>query len=159
MQHYQEYIFNQRLNWWIRFQEKNGQSVTESLASLYTVHVPAKSLQLCSTLCDPMDCSPPGSSVHEIFLARILKLPCLLQGIFPTQRLNPWLLHCQAGPLPLAPPGKPLYTQMENWIPEIKFWVKQKRTALLLCKARGATLGFHLENYVSQPQRTWWGFL
>ena len=53
MPHYQEYIFNQRLNWWIRFQEKNGQSVTESLASLYTVHVPANSLQLCSTLCDP----------------------------------------------------------------------------------------------------------
>ena len=29
--------------------------------------------QLCPTLCDPMDCSPPVSSVHEIFQARILK--------------------------------------------------------------------------------------
>ena len=29
--------------------------------------------QMCLTLCDPMDCSPPGSSVHEIFLARILE--------------------------------------------------------------------------------------
>ena len=29
--------------------------------------------QLCSTLCDPMDCSPPGSSVHGIFQARILE--------------------------------------------------------------------------------------
>ena len=29
--------------------------------------------QLCLTLCDPMDCSPPGSSVHEIFQARILE--------------------------------------------------------------------------------------
>ena len=28
--------------------------------------------QLCSTLCDPMDCSPPGSSVHRILQARIL---------------------------------------------------------------------------------------
>ena len=27
---------------------------------------------LCSTLCDPMDCSPPGFSVHEILQARIL---------------------------------------------------------------------------------------
>ena len=26
-----------------------------------------KSLQLCLTLCDPMDCSPPGSCVHGIF--------------------------------------------------------------------------------------------
>ena len=34
------------------------------------VHV--KSLQLCPTLCDPMDCSPPGSSVHGILQARIL---------------------------------------------------------------------------------------
>ena len=29
--------------------------------------------QLCPTLCDPMDCSPPGSSVHRILQARILK--------------------------------------------------------------------------------------
>ena len=29
--------------------------------------------QLCLTLCDPMDCSLPGSSVHEIFQARILE--------------------------------------------------------------------------------------
>ena len=28
--------------------------------------------QLCSTLSDPMDCSPPGSSVHGIFQARVL---------------------------------------------------------------------------------------
>ena len=31
----------------------------------------------------------------------------LLQGIFPTQGLNPHLLHWQAGSLPLALPGKP----------------------------------------------------
>ena len=29
--------------------------------------------QLCSTLCDPMDCSLPGSSVHGILQARILE--------------------------------------------------------------------------------------
>ena len=33
----------------------------------------AKSLQLCPTLWDPMDCSPPGSSVHGILQARILE--------------------------------------------------------------------------------------
>ena len=31
------------------------------------------SLQLCLTLCDPMDCSPSGSSVHGILQARILE--------------------------------------------------------------------------------------
>ena len=29
--------------------------------------------QSCLTLCDPMDCSPPGSSIHEIFQARVLE--------------------------------------------------------------------------------------
>ena len=33
----------------------------------------AKSLQSCPTLCDPMDCSPPGSSVHGILQARTLE--------------------------------------------------------------------------------------
>ena len=33
----------------------------------------AKSLQSCPTLCDPTDGSPPGSSVHGIFQARVLE--------------------------------------------------------------------------------------
>ena len=33
----------------------------------------AKSLQSCLTLCDPMDCSLPGFSVHGIFQARVLE--------------------------------------------------------------------------------------
>ena len=31
----------------------------------------AKSLQSCPTLCDPMDCSLPGSAIHGIFQARV----------------------------------------------------------------------------------------
>ena len=33
----------------------------------------AKSLQLCPTLCDPIDGSPPGSAIHGIFQARVLE--------------------------------------------------------------------------------------
>ena len=33
----------------------------------------AKSLQLCSTLCNPVNWSPPGSSIHGILQARILE--------------------------------------------------------------------------------------
>ena len=42
-----------------------------------------------------MDCSPPGSSVHEIFQARILEWVAISfsQGIFPIQGSNPGLLH------------------------------------------------------------------
>ena len=35
------------------------------------IHAHAKSLQLCLTLCNPMDCNPPGSSVRGILQARI----------------------------------------------------------------------------------------
>ena len=49
------------------------------------------------TFCDPMNCSPSGSSVHGILKARILGVSChsLLQGIFPTQGLNLGPLHCR----------------------------------------------------------------
>ena len=41
-----------------------------------------------------MNCSPPGSSVHEILQARILEdSHSLLQEIFPTQASNPGYLH------------------------------------------------------------------
>ena len=53
--------------------------------------------QSCPTLCDPMDCSLPGSSLHGILQARVLEWVAifLLQGIFQTQGLNPGLLHCR----------------------------------------------------------------
>ena len=37
--------------------------------------------QLCSTLCDPMDCSLPGSSIHGIFQARMLEWVAMYSGI------------------------------------------------------------------------------
>ena len=52
--------------------------------------------QLCPTLCDPMDYSSPGSSVHRILQERILECPFSehLQRTFLTQRSNPGLPHC-----------------------------------------------------------------
>ena len=46
--------------------------------------------QTCPTLCDPMDCSPPGSSIHGIFQDKNTGVGChiLLQGILLTQGLN-----------------------------------------------------------------------
>ena len=43
--------------------------------------VPVKSLQLCLTLCNPVDHSPPDSSVHGVLQTRILELPCPPPGI------------------------------------------------------------------------------
>ena len=50
----------------------------------------AKSLQLCPILCDPMDCSPPSSSVHGILQTRILEgLPCPPPGNLPHLGIQP----------------------------------------------------------------------
>ena len=87
----------------------------------------AQLLLSCPTLCDPMDCSPPDSSVHGDLQARIVVMGChaLLQGIFPAQgsKLRLYcLLHWQAGSLPLVPPGKPQVAlvpieNMHIWMP------------------------------------------
>ena len=49
----------------------------------------------CLTLCDPMDCSLPGSSLHGILQARVLEWVAISfhQGIFPTQGSNPGFLY------------------------------------------------------------------
>ena len=76
--------------------------------------------QSCPTLCDPVDCSPPGSSVHGDSPGKSTAVSCraLLQGIFPTQGLNPRLLclpYWQAGSLPLVWPGKPPTVGQSHW--------------------------------------------
>ena len=73
----------------------------------------AKSPQSCPALCYPIDCSPPGSSVHGGSPGKNTGVGChaLLQGIFPTQRSNPCLLHLlhwQEGSSPLSHLGSPL---------------------------------------------------
>ena len=72
--------------------------------------VRAQSPQSCLTLCEPVDCSPPGSSVHRILQARILEWV----AIASSSRSSPprdrthllHLLHGQLDSLPLAPSGK-----------------------------------------------------
>ena len=53
--------------------------------------------QSCPTLCDPVECSPPGPSVCEDSPGKTAGGSCyaLLQGIFPTQGSNPGLLNCR----------------------------------------------------------------
>ena len=64
--------------------------------------------QSCPTLCDPMDYSPPGYSVHGVFQARILEwvaISSLGDLADPTiELLSPAL---QANSLPLEQLGKP----------------------------------------------------
>ena len=54
--------------------------------------------------CDPMDCSPPGSSVRVDSPGKNTGAGChfLLQGIFPTQAANLRLLYWQVDSFPLS---------------------------------------------------------
>ena len=70
------------------------------------------SLQADSLPSEPPEKSLPswGQPLPEKLNLRALTADILLQGIFPTQGLNPclfYLLHWQAGSLPPAQPGKP----------------------------------------------------
>ena len=75
--------------------KKHGDFRNRITVPLHCMH--AKLLQLCPTLCNPMDCSLPGSSVRGDSPGKNTGVRChaLLQGIFPTQGSNPGLLHCK----------------------------------------------------------------
>ena len=64
--------------------------------------------QSCPTLCDPMDCSFPGSSFHGIFQARVLE--CVAISFFRGSsrlRIEPGSPALREDALPSKPPGKP----------------------------------------------------
>ena len=65
--------------------------------------VKVKVARSCPTLCDPMDCAGQNTGVGSL---------SLLQGIFPTQGLNPGLLHCR----------RILYQLSHKGIPRILEW-------------------------------------
>ena len=67
------------------------------------------------TLCDPMDCSLPGSSVHEDSPGKNTGVSChaLFQRIFPTQVSNSGLPHC----------GQILYQLSHQRSPRTLEWV------------------------------------
>ena len=67
----------------------------------------AKLLQSCLTLCDPMDCSPPGSSVHGILQPRILEWVTIL---FSRGSYNPGV-----------EPRSPVWPTRDTYIHHIKF--------------------------------------
>ena len=70
--------------------------------------MPAKLLQLCPTPCDPMECSPPGSSVHGILQARVLEWVAMPSSRESSRPRDPTCISCIAGGFFTAePPGKP----------------------------------------------------
>ena len=68
----------------------------------------AKSIQWCLTLCNPMNCSPQGSSVHGIFQARVLEWVGMPSSRASSQPRDQTQVSCIAGRFVTAEtPGKP----------------------------------------------------
>ena len=70
--------------------------------------------QSCLTLCDPVDCNPPGSYVQGDSPSKNTRVGCqaLLQRMFLTQWLNPGLLHCEQILYHLIHQGSP---RIQDW--------------------------------------------
>ena len=104
--------------------ELNKQSIFNNIC-IFLSYVHCMHIQLCLTLCDPTDCSPPGSSIHGLLQGKYTGVGChfLLQRIFPIEGLSPRLLHLlhwQADSLPLVPPGKPWPFTWYTVIPRVQ---------------------------------------
>ena len=82
--------------------------------------------QLCPTLCDPMDCSLSGSSIHGIFKARILEWVAISFSRGSSRpRIEPGSPALQADALPSEPPGKPkknVKVKKKVTLEKILFW-------------------------------------
>ena len=83
------------------------QNISVILAN--SLKIKKDSTKSCLTLCDPMDCSLPGSSVHGILQAR-MGCHFLLQSISLTQESNPGLQHCRQILYQLSYTGSPTLT-------------------------------------------------
>ena len=90
-----------------------------------------------STVCNPIDCSLPGSSVHgnspgEEYWSG---LPCLPLGESFRPQIKPRSPALQAGSLPTEPPGKPLciYTQIYSFQIRFRCWLLQNIRYSSLC--------------------------
>ena len=69
----------------------------------------AKSLQSCPTLCDPIDGSPPGTTIPGILQARILEwIAISFSRDLPDPGIKPWYPALQADSLPTEPLWKPI---------------------------------------------------
>ena len=99
--------------------------------------------QSCPTLRSPLDCSPPGSSVHGILQVRILEwVPCLSPGGLPDPGIKPCSPALGTDCLPSEPAGiQPsadlnFMTGNPQWVefPEIKPWDPRAGTVLQVAR-------------------------
>ena len=103
--------------------------------------------QLCLTLCGPVDCSPPGSSVHGDSPDKNSGVGChaLLQRIF----LNQGSPTLQVDSLPSEPPGKPMEGVMDPRLKMVYVCVYGKEMCVKTVRSRGKKTDRHIYIYIS----------
>ena len=67
-----------------------------SLLQCMKVKSESEVAQLCPTLCDPVDCSLPGSSVHGIFQARVLEWGAIAFSFMELTLIKYQMLNCKS---------------------------------------------------------------
>ena len=112
------------MKWWWPLEGVNGSDFVlffkyELNASPWTCVCTVGCLlaQSCPTLCEPMDCSPPGFSVHGILQAKKtgVSLPCPSPGNLPNPGIEPSSPALQADSLLSEPPELNLFADECMW--------------------------------------------
>ena len=127
----------------------------------FTTEPPGKTLclvaQLCLILCNPMDCSPPGSSVHGDFLGKNTGVSChdLLQENFAIHGWNPGFPHYRWIPYHLSHQESP---RILEWVaspfskgsfqPRIELGSRTLQEFYQL-SYQGSPFGFAIQNMIS----------
>ena len=99
---------------------------------------------MCLTLCDPMDCSPRGSSVHGISQVRILEWVAIffLQGFLPDPGIKLTSPALQSDALPLGHQGSPYTCMCPRVYVVVQLLRRVRLFVTLLTAARQASLSF-----------------
>ena len=96
------------LYWQLGIQHKKKSLWSDEFQRLLVIYCCYLVTKLCPTFCDSMNCSPPGSTVHGVFQARILEWVAIsFSRGSPQPRIEPASSAWQADSLPLNHPGSP----------------------------------------------------
>ena len=132
---------------WCRKESDTAKQLNTSKASrlwkqpLLCGHKTTKSLQLCPTLFDPMDCSPPGSSVHGILQAGILERVAMpFSRGYSRPRDQTWVSHTAGRFLTIWATMEALEDKKAFFFPPFPFLLVSSSPRTLLPPETGSSL-------------------
>ena len=125
------YLLSKGFDEWEDMAYKNGMEIMYQPGDLKCVRALSEVAQSCPTLCHPMDCSLPGSSVHGIFQARILEwiVISFCRGSSWPRNGTQVCLHCRQMLYCLSHQGSPRALKYRDLTP---YWIYQPSEIILL---------------------------